>query len=187
MNRPIFNIDFNTWKLLKNPESGVLEEPVPKKEFDHFEYWSDAFNQPVRQIISKNNSSHYADYLDLETATLSRRVSSLLGWSPYDNEIDKNQYEELCQLVLLKHRFKKLVNLDILIPFQTITLRFYDWDARLLIGKTKKLYGFNFKKLMLEETNVSKEEMVNAKSISEYEYYYGIFNILIKSFDLNIS
>ncbi|MEO0527164.1 MAG: hypothetical protein AAFZ89_08055, partial [Bacteroidota bacterium] len=75
MNEHLFKIDFNTWSLPKNPESGLLTEPVATEEFDSFEYWSDQFNKPVRQIICKDNSRNYADYLDLDTATLKRQVS----------------------------------------------------------------------------------------------------------------
>ena len=187
MNNPIFSIDFNNWQLLKKPESGVLEDPVAAEDFNHFKYWSNEFNQPVRQIICNNSFSNYADFLDLDTVVLHRRVSLLIGSSPYDDEINKNQYEELCQLVLLKHRFKKLINYDILIPFQTLTLDYYGWNGKFVIRKTKKLYEINFTTLKLEETNLSQEEGVNLKRISEYKFYYGIFNVLIEYFNLNIS
>lgn len=74
-----------------------------------------------------------------------------------------------------------------MIPFQTLTLDYYGWNGKFVIRKTKKLYEINFTTLKLEETNLSQEEMINSKRISEYEFYYGIFNVLIEYLNLNIS
>lgn len=187
IDEPLFKINYNKWGLLKEPETGFLFEPVPIEEFDRFEYWSDQFNKPVRQVICKNKPCHYADYLNLNTATLQRAVKSTLGWSANDDEISKLEYEELCQTVLLKNRFKKLINYDVLIPFQTLALTYYVWNERFLVGKTKYIYEINFRKLRLEKTNLSQENIVSFKRISEYKFYYGIFNVLIENFGLKLS
>ncbi len=104
---PLFKIDFNNWGLPKNPETGLPTEPVPSENFYKYEYWSDVFNQPIRQIIPKNGSPLYADYLNLDSITLHRKVSSLLGDSAYDDEISKSEYETLCQTVLLRYHYQK--------------------------------------------------------------------------------
>lgn len=187
IDEPLFKINFNKWGLLKNPETGLLFEPVSIEEFDRFEYWRDQFNNPVRQIICKNKPSLYADYLNLNTATLQRVVKSTLGWNAYDDEISKEQYEELCQTVLLKDRFKKLIDYDVLIPFQTLALTYFVWNERFFAGKTTYIYEVNFGKLKLEKTNLSQEDIVSLKRISEYEFFYGIFNILIEKFGLKLS
>ena len=184
---PLFKINYSTWGLLKNPETGLLFEPVPIEEFDRFEYWRDQFNTPVRQVICKNKPCYYADYLNLNTATLQRSVKSTLGWSAYDDEISKEQYEALCQMVLLKDRFKKLINADVLIPFQTLALTYFAWKEQFFIGKTISTYEINFGKLKLEKTNLSQEDIAGFKRISEYDFYYGIFTILIKKFALKLS
>ena len=184
---PLFKINYNDWGLLKNPETGMLFDPVLIQEFDRFEYWSDQFNKPVRQVICKNKPCNYADYLNLNTAALQRSVNSTLGWSAYDDDISKEQYEELCQKVLLEDRFKKLINYDILMPFQTIALTYFVWNNRFFIGKNTYIYEINFGKLKLEKTDLSKKNIVSLKRISEYEFFYGIFNVLIKNFGLKLS
>ena len=186
MDKPLFRIDFNKWQLLKDPESGLPKEPVPQANFDHFEYWSDEFNRPVRQVICKDTFGQYADYLDLDTVILHRRVSLLLGNSPYDDEIDKVQYEELWQQVFLKHRFQKFIDYNVLHPFQTKALCYYCYKKKFLIKKAATFYKVNFTTLALEETILSQGDIDNARKISEYEYCYHIVNILVKEFNLNI-
>ena len=187
IDEPLFKINFNKWGLLKDPETGLLVEPVSIEDFDRFEYWKDQFNTPVRQVICKNKPCYYADYLNLNTATLQRAVKSTLGWSAYDDEISKEQYEELCQTVLLKDRFKKLINCDVLIPFQSLALTYFIWNERFFVGKTISIYEVNFGKLKLEKTNLSQENIVSLKKVREYEFYYGVFNVLIENFDLKLS
>ncbi|WP_350287297.1 hypothetical protein [uncultured Croceitalea sp.] len=181
LNEPIFNIDYNSWRLLKNPETGLLIEPVPIEDFDKFEYWSDEFNQPVRQVISINDRPSYADYLDVKTGLLHRRVALLLGCSAYDDEISKEQYEELCQTVLLKHHYQKQINYELLLPYQSLALSFFEFEGRLLINKVHSLFELNCEKQMVEKTILSLDDMISkAKKLSEHEFYHAAIRVLIE-------
>ncbi|WP_430965293.1 hypothetical protein [Spongiimicrobium sp. 2-473A-2-J] len=181
ISEPLFKIDYNKWDLLKNPETGLLIEPVPIEDFDRFEYWSDELNRPVRQIISKKKRRLYADYLNLNTASLYRRVSSLLGVSPYDDEISKEKYEELCQIALLKHNYQKQINYEILIPFQSLALTFLKYKEKTLIRKANTLYEVNCEKQRVEKTSLISENIIDkAKGISEYEFYYSVIQTMIE-------
>ena len=181
VDEPIFKINYNKWSLLKDPETGLFINPVPSDEFDRFEYWSDEFNQPVRQIICKNKRCYYADYLDLNTATLKREVNSTLGVSAYDDEISKEQYEELCQLVLLKKNFRNHINYQILLPFQSLALSFLKYKEKMLIRKSKVVYVVNCKKQRVEKKSLLSGNIIaKAKEINEYEFYYSVIQILIK-------
>lgn len=182
LNEPLFNIDYNSWRLLKNPETGSLIEPVSPEDFDKFEYWRDAFNQPVRQVISKKDRSLYADYLDVTTGLLHRRVASLIGCSPYDDEISKEQYEELCQIVLLKHHYQKQINHEILLPYQSQALSFFEFEGKLFISKVHSVYTVNYEKQMVDKTNLSLHDVVTkAKKISEYEFHHAVVQALIEN------
>lgn len=181
LDEPFFNIDYSSWKLLKNPETGLLIEPVPIEDFDRFDYWSDEFNQPVRQVISKKERPLYADYLNVKTASLYRRVASLLGCSAYDDEISKEQYEELCQTVLLKHNYQEQINDEILLPYQSLALTFFKFDGKLLISKAHLLYEVNCEKQMVEKTILSLNHIsAKAKKLSEYEFYHSVIKVLIE-------
>lgn len=181
INKPLFKIDFNKWKLLKNPETGLLIDPVPMDDFDKFQYWSNLFKEPIRQIICKKEASLYADYLNLDSATLYRRASLTLGFSAYDDEITKEEYEELCQTALLKHHYNKHINYEILLPFQTLALTFLRFQEKVLILKLKELYKVNTQKRLLEKTSLFSEDILaQCEKISEHEFYYYIIQELIK-------
>lgn len=179
--KPLFKIDFNTWRLPKNPETGLPIEPVPSENFNKYEYWSDTFNQPIRQVIPKNGRPLYADYLNLDTITLRRKVSSLLGVSAYDDEISKDEYEALCQTALLRHHYQKQINYEALLPFQTLALTFLRFQEKVLILKTQQLYTVNYKEKKLERISLNPRDILDkSEKISEHEFYYAIIKELIE-------
>ena len=155
-------------------------EPVPEKDFDRFEYWSDELNRPVRQVISKNGVRMYADRLSLKTATLYRGVCSL-GISAYDDEITKEVYEELCQTELLKYHYDKQINNEALQPFQTAALDFIRLADKPYILKANNLYAVNVQKRRLEMVASDvKNSANNPEKISAYEFYYLTIQELLK-------
>ena len=180
LEKPLFKIDFTKWRLPKNPETGLPIEPVPEKDFDKFEYWSDELNRPVRQVIPKKGSPLYADRLSLKTATLYRGVCSL-GISAYDDEITKEVYEELCQTELLKYHYHKQINYEVLLPFQRLALDFLKLAEQPYILKTSNLYTVNVQKRILEMVTSNTKDIINqAEKVSEFEFYYLTIKELIK-------
>ena len=179
MSEYLFKIDFNQWKLLKDAETGELKDPVAPENFDRYEYWDDKGHRPVRQIITKNGRDHYADYLNIETGKLERRVASVLGWSPYDDEISKEAYEELCQTALLEHHYHRNINDRILVPYQRLALSYYQSGKLLFIKHVRLLYPVNIEKKQLEKRRWFKEKILSrATQLSEYEFYYAVIREL---------
>lgn len=178
---PLFNIDFTKWMLLKNPKTGAFIDPVSSDDFETYRYWRNQFGTPIRQIICKKTAPLYADYLHLDTATLQRKVSSMLGFSPYDDEINKEAYEILCQTVLLKHHYTKQINYEVLLPFQTLALTFLRFQEKVVIRKLQELYEVNLKTKTLEKTTLATEIVLEQfHEISEYDFYYVVIQELIQ-------
>ena len=176
----LFKIDFEKWTLLKDAETGQLKEPVSIGDFDRFEYWDDKNHQPVRQIIQKDGYSHYADYLNLKTGKLERRVSSLLGVSSYDDEIDQEEYEELCQVALLEYHYNLLINYKALLPYHRMALSYLKTQDSVLIQKTKSLYAVDYSEKRLIKTSKGKELVKSSVEIGEYEFYHFVIQKLLK-------
>ncbi len=176
----LFEIDFNKWNLLKHPETGELKDPVSLDNFEGFEYWDDKSHRPVRQIMVKNGMSNYADYLDTETGELDRRPSSLLGVSPYDDEISKEEYEELCQTVMLEYHYKRLINDETLMPFQRLGLEYLKSQGLILILKHKTLFAVDHRDRKVIHIGWDKDLIKSSVKISEYEYYYSVINNIIR-------
>ena len=176
----LFKIDFEKWTLLKDAETGELKEPVSIGNFERFEYWDDKDHQPVRQVIQKDGYSHYADYLNVKTRKLERRVSSLLGVSPYDDEINKEEYEELCQVALLEYHYNRLVNYKALLPYQRMALSYLKCQDSILIQKTKSLYAVDCSEKRVMKIRKSKELIESSVVINEYEFYHLVIQKLLK-------
>ena len=177
----IFNIDYDNWKLLKHHETGELVDPVPLNEFDKYEYWDDKQHNPVRQIIPKVGEPLYADYLNVKTGQLERKVSSLLGWSAYDDEISKEQYEELCQTTLLDYHYRKHIDYTAILPFQRIGLVYFKFQDEVFIKKGKEIFSVNYEEKKLVNSSEPIEDFINSSiTISENEYYTEVIQKLME-------
>lgn len=177
----IFKIDFNKWKLLRDSETGLLKDPVPEENFEKFEYWCDKNHKPVRQIIPKEGNANYADFLNLSTCKLERKVSLTLGWRAYDDEISKEEYEELCQVALLEYHYNNHIDNTTLIPYQRLGLHFWIFKDKIIIKKAKKIYYVNCEKKKVEKLLQFNEEMLStAIKITEYEFYNSVIRKLLR-------
>ncbi len=177
----LFEIDFDQWALLKDSETGLLKDPVPAEEFEVFEYWCDEYHKPVRQVIPKDGDAYYADFLNLRTCKLERRVSLTLGWSAYDDEISKEKYEELCQVALLKYHYNKHVDSSALVPHHRLNLGFWRLKDELIIYMTREAYHVNCEEKKVKKFRQFNTDMLNsATRISEYEFYHSIIRRLLK-------
>lgn len=183
-----FNIDYNKWKLLKNPETGKLEDPITLDEFERYDYWDDKQHNPVRQIIPKIGQPIYADYLNVKTGKLERKVASLLGWSAYDDEISKEQYEELCQTTLLDYHYRKHIDYTAILPFQRIGLVFFKYQDEVFIKKGKEIFSVNYEEKKIVNFSEQIKHFVNSSmTISEKEFYSVVIQKLIERYDNIIS
>lgn len=168
-NEPLFTIDYEHWSLPVNTETGLPVEPVRPENFEGYSYWNAQYRGPIRQIRTKGRSDIYGDSLITASATLRRGVIGMLDVSPYDTEISEAQYYELCQITLMKSRYRKLVDTEALIPFQALSLKYVKLGEKPVIGLRGRAYRLNPTSQMLEQ---AESDIQSGAEISEYDYYY---------------
>ena len=168
-NEPLFTIDYEHWSLPVSTETGLPAEPVKPRDFEGYSYWDAQYRGPIRQIREKGRPNTYGDSLVAASGTLERSVIGTLDVSPYDTEISEEQYYELCQTTLMKLRYRKLVDTEVLSPFQALSLKYVKIGEEPIIKLRGRAYRLNPTGQALEQAEI---DLQSGSEISEHDYYY---------------